>query len=56
MPQTKYLGLIPWTKTLVFEHVCVFPSMKVHVYIYAPFFMLTHMYTPLGQGEPAYTS
>ena len=43
-------------QNLVFQDIHAFHSVKVHVYVYTPFGLLTRVYTLLCQGEPVYTS
>ena len=52
-----YHGMDPWySLTLIFHPIHTFPYVKVRVYVYAPFILLTCVYMLLGQSEPAYTS
>ena len=37
-------------QNLVFQHVHAFPSMNLCVYAYAPFALLTRVYTRFHQG------
>jgi len=53
----KYHELNTTDQNLVFQHVRTFPSMKVHVYIYATWPMVNpRVYTPLSQWTCVYLS